>query len=131
MTFLQASAGWTGAIGLGLLGLLPAPGRAQVLARNTQDQSTTAVKPAPAAPGGRAATALPTVALTARPDARPEITRDSIYAEPPVSAEFPGGMSALGAYIGANMHFPEKARQNNVTGRVLVQFILGKDGRSA
>ncbi len=65
----------------------------------------------------------------ARPDARADITRDSIYAEPPVPAVFPGGMPALGAYIGANMRFPEKARQNNVTGRVLVQFILGKDGR--
>jgi len=124
MAFLQASTGWTGAVGLGLLGLLPAPGRAQILARNTQDRPSTAVKPAPAAPG-RAATALPTAALTAsRPD-----TRDSIYAEPPMPAAFPGGMPALGAYIGANMRFPEKARLNNVTGRVLVQFILGKDGR--
>ena len=118
-----------GAIGLGLLGLLPAPGRAQVLARNTQDRSTTVVKPAPAAPGRPAASVPPMPArAAARPDSRPD-ARDSIYAEPPVSAVFPGGMSALGAYIGANMHFPEKARQNNVTGRVLVQFILGKDGR--
>ena len=126
MAFLQASAGWTGAVGLGLLGLLPASGRAQILARNTQDRPTTSVKPAPAAPGSRATTALPTAS---RPDTRTEIARDSIYAEPPVPAVFPGGMPALGAYIGANMRFPEKARLNNVTGRVLVQFILGKDGR--
>ena len=130
MAFLQASAGWTGAVGLGLLGLLPAPGRAQILARNTQDRPSTAVKPAQAAPGSRAATALPTAAPTAsRPNTRTEIARDSIYAAPPVPAVFPGGMSALGAYIGANMRFPEKARLSNVTGRVLVQFILGKDGR--
>lgn len=122
-------------IGLTLLGLWPVAGHAQTATRVAQPN------PALAAPRRAASVALgtgtgtvgksapaPTPALPA-PSAQNQITNDSIYADPPVAAVFPGGMPALGAYIGANMRFPEKARLNGVTGRVLVQFILGKDGR--
>ena len=84
-----------------------------------------------AAAGAAAVTAPDAAAQTrlAASNARAAITRDSIYAYPPVPPVFAGGMSALGAYVGANMRYPEAARQRGVTGRVLVQFILGKDGR--
>ena len=121
-----------GGLGLLVLGLLPAVTQGQALAVATaktgEAAKATAKKPALALVPAPASVAAP-VAAPAPLSAQASITRDSIYAEPPVAAEFPGGMVALGAYIGANMRFPLEARQKNITGRVLVQFILGRDGR--
>ena len=42
--------------------------------------------------------------------------------------EFPGGMSALMQFMGQNMKYPEDAMKLNKQGRVLVTFIIEKDG---
>jgi len=34
----------------------------------------------------------------------------------------------LGAYLGENLHYPEKARLRNKEGRVLVKFVVNEDG---
>ena len=34
----------------------------------------------------------------------------------------------LNKYIGTNLHYPEKARQQNISGRVIVNFIVNTDG---
>lgn len=41
---------------------------------------------------------------------------------------FPGGMAALQAYLRNNIIYPEVAANNGIEGRVIVQFIVGKDG---
>ena len=41
---------------------------------------------------------------------------------------FPGGQAALNSYIGNNLQYPEKAKENGVQGRVSVKFIVEKDG---
>ncbi len=43
-------------------------------------------------------------------------------------AEFPGGLQALNKWIGNNLHYPEAAQQNEIQGRVIVQFVVEKDG---
>lgn len=42
--------------------------------------------------------------------------------------EFPGGMKALGAYLGKNLRYPEKAQKAHVEGRVFVRFVVTKAG---
>ena len=42
--------------------------------------------------------------------------------------EFPGGMEALLAYLGKNIKYPSIAQENNIQGRVIVEFVVNKDG---
>lgn len=42
--------------------------------------------------------------------------------------EYPGGMSALMQFLSQNMKYPEDAMKLNKQGRVLVTFIIEKDG---
>jgi protein TonB len=44
------------------------------------------------------------------------------------SPEFPGGTSALMGYLRDNMVVPDSCWENNIQGRVLVTFIVEKDG---
>lgn len=45
--------------------------------------------------------------------------------------EFPGGMVELMKWLNANLRYPESARQRNIQGRVVVSFIINKDGTIA
>lgn len=45
-----------------------------------------------------------------------------------VMANFPGGMDALYEYIGKNLNYPSLARENAKEGRVVLSFVIGKDG---
>ena len=42
--------------------------------------------------------------------------------------EFPGGMKVLLKFLQDNLKYPENAMKNNVQGRVIVQFVVEKDG---
>ncbi len=42
--------------------------------------------------------------------------------------EFPGGMGALMKFLGSNIKYPTIAQENGVQGRVIVQFVVIKDG---
>ena len=41
---------------------------------------------------------------------------------------FPGGYAVLMQWLGSNMKYPTIAAENNVQGRVIVQFVVEKDG---
>lgn len=41
---------------------------------------------------------------------------------------FPGGEAALHKFISENTHYPEIAKENNIKGRVYIQFIIDKCG---
>lgn len=43
-------------------------------------------------------------------------------------AQFPGGQGALNSWLSKNLRYPELAQQNNIEGRVIVQFVVEKDG---
>lgn len=45
--------------------------------------------------------------------------------EPP---RFPGGNEALMEYFNANLEYPEQAKQDSLQGRVMVMFVVNKDG---
>lgn len=41
---------------------------------------------------------------------------------------FPGGDGGFGKYLGKAIHYPAVARENNVQGRVILTFVVEKDG---
>lgn len=53
---------------------------------------------------------------------------NEVYSEVEQPAEFPGGVAALMRWLSANIRYPEAAQQNEVQGRVIVKFIVEKDG---
>ncbi len=56
---------------------------------------------------------------------------DEVYQVVDQMPEFPGGMEALEAFIKDNIHYPDSAKNNNMQGRVLVSFVVNKDGSIA
>lgn len=60
-----------------------------------------------------------------------EPTQDtaSIYMQLDEDPEYPGGLDALMNYLNRNIHMPSKAIRAEVDGRVLVSFVVERDGR--
>ena len=54
--------------------------------------------------------------------------RDEIFTVVENDPEFPGGMEALYKYLSENIKYPQIAKENNITGRVFVTFVVEKDG---
>ena len=53
---------------------------------------------------------------------------DVVVDKPDVLPEFPGGMDALMTYVGSNVKYPSEAFTKKVEGKVIVEFIVKKDG---
>ena len=53
---------------------------------------------------------------------------DQIFTDVEQPAEFPGGQAALMKWLSTNIRYPESAQQNGVSGRVIVKFVVEKDG---
>ena len=53
---------------------------------------------------------------------------EDVYMVVEESPEFPGGTNALMGYLRDNMVIPDSCWENNIQGRVLVTFIVEKDG---
>lgn len=58
----------------------------------------------------------------------PAPKEDEIFVAVEQNAEFPGGMAALMKWLNSNIRYPEAAQQNDVQGRVIVKFVVEKDG---
>jgi protein TonB len=43
--------------------------------------------------------------------------------------EFPGGEAEMMKWIASNVKYPEIAKENGVTGKVFIQFVINKDGK--
>lgn len=43
-------------------------------------------------------------------------------------AQFPGGQGELNSWLAQNLRYPEQAQNNNIEGKVIVQFVIEKDG---
>lgn len=58
-----------------------------------------------------------------------QISEDNnVYKDAEVCASFPGGMSALMTWLSSNVRYPEAAQKNGIQGKVVVNFIIEKDG---
>lgn len=51
------------------------------------------------------------------------------FASVEVLPEFPGGEKAFGAFLSKNINYPPMARENNISGRVFISFVVEKDGQ--
>jgi periplasmic protein TonB len=72
--------------------------------------------------GEEGATELPPEPVVADPDEGKVFT----YVEE--MPTFPGGEAAMYAYIQKNVKYPPLARENGITGKVFINFIVDKDG---
>lgn len=54
---------------------------------------------------------------------------DEVFIVVEEDPEFPGGLTALSQFIADNIKYPQLAKENNITGRVFVSFVVEKDGR--
>ena len=63
-----------------------------------------------------------------------EVVEEESDNEPPMlfteeMPEYPGGPEALNAFLTREIQYPEVARNNGITGTVLIEFVVEKDGR--
>ena len=58
----------------------------------------------------------------------PRLDGDRIYTEPEQMPQFPGGLDGLMEYLSTNIVYPPVAAEKNIQGKVLVQFVVEKDG---
>ena len=61
-----------------------------------------------------------------------EVTEDNSikdFASVEVLPEFDGGMKGWGKYLQKNLKYPPIARENNITGRVIMSFVVEKNGQ--
>lgn len=57
-----------------------------------------------------------------------EKKEEEIFVAVEQMAEFPGGQAALMKWLSQNIRYPEAAQQNDIQGRVVVKFVVEKDG---
>jgi TonB family protein len=57
-----------------------------------------------------------------------EFLKDNVFEKVEVLPSFPGGYTELNKYLSRNVQYPKGARDNNVQGRVIVSFMVEKDG---
>ena len=57
-----------------------------------------------------------------------EAQTDKVYDRVEVMPEFPGGMQGLFEYMQNNVNYPKEAKNQKIEGRVIVSFIVEKDG---
>ena len=53
---------------------------------------------------------------------------DKVYEKVEVMPEFPGGDQAMMDFVATNVKYPKEAMDKEISGRVLVSFIVEKDG---
>ena len=53
---------------------------------------------------------------------------DAVFQVVEQSPTFPGGMKALLKWLGKEIHYPPVAEEMGISGKVIVQFVIGKDG---
>jgi TonB family protein len=57
-----------------------------------------------------------------------EVEQGEVFLAVEEQPMFPGGMEAMMKFLQANVKYPEQAQSNGVQGRVIVQFVVNKDG---
>lgn len=56
------------------------------------------------------------------------VAKDEVFMVAEQMPEFPGGMKELLKFLQDNLRYPNSAMEKNVQGRVIVQFVVEKDG---
>ena len=54
---------------------------------------------------------------------------NEVYDKVEVMPEYPGGMESMMNFMKSNMKYPEIAMKSGATGRVIISFVVEKDGK--
>lgn len=54
---------------------------------------------------------------------------NEVYDKVEVMPEYPGGMESMMNFMKSNMKYPEIAQENGATGKVIISFVVEKDGK--
>lgn len=68
------------------------------------------------------------VAVNTPPPAPAEEASNKVFTVVEQMPSFPGGMGALNSYLHNNVRYPTVAQENGVQGRVVVSFVVERDG---
>ena len=60
-----------------------------------------------------------------------DLIQGEIYDMVEVAPQFPGGTKELMGWLAQNLRYPVKAQENGVQGRVVLQFVITKEGKVA
>jgi protein TonB len=60
---------------------------------------------------------------------KPKPKEDEIFVAVEQQAQFPGGPSALNKWLSNHINYPASAAENDIQGRVIVKFVVEKDGK--
>jgi len=63
------------------------------------------------------------------PVEKPKEVTQEIFTAVEQMPQFPGGDAALMKYLSSHINYPPMAAEMNVQGKVILQFVVGKDGR--
>ena len=64
-----------------------------------------------------------------KPVEKPKEVKEEIFRSVEQMPQFPGGDAALLKYLSSHINYPPMAAENNVQGKVLLQFVVEKDGK--
>jgi protein TonB len=64
-----------------------------------------------------------------KPVEKPKEVKEEIFRSVEQMPQFPGGDAALMKYLSSHINYPPMAAENNVQGKVILQFVVEKDGR--
>jgi len=64
-----------------------------------------------------------------KPVEKPKEVKEEIFRSVEQMPQFPGGEAALMKYLQSHINYPPMAAENNVQGRVVVQFVVDKTGK--
>jgi len=64
-----------------------------------------------------------------KPVEKPKEVKEEIFKSVEQMPQFPGGEAALMKYLSSHINYPPMAAENNVQGRVVVQFVVDKTGK--
>ena len=60
---------------------------------------------------------------------KPVEKKEEVFRSVEQMPQFPGGDAALTKFLSSHINYPPMAAENNIQGKVIVQFVVGKDGR--
>jgi len=64
-----------------------------------------------------------------KPVEKPKEVKEEVFRSVVQMPQFPGGEDALRKYLASHVNYPPMAAENNVQGKVVVQFVVEKDGK--
>ena len=64
-----------------------------------------------------------------KPVEKPKEVKEEVFRSVEQMPQFPGGEDALRKYLASHINYPPMAAENNVQGKVIVQFVVDKTGK--